>query len=266
MIPSARDVSRPVIPLGAFSNGLAFSSSLCGAWSVTIISIVPSLIPSIILILSSSVLNGGFILALVPYLSTASSVRVKWCGVASACTSAPSFLAVLTISTEFPELICCIHTDAPVCNARIQSLATITSSAVADAPPYSSCSATFPWLTPGLIINSGSSSWRLIGKSNSAAFFMASTRTCSFIIGIPSSVNPTAPALASASISTSSTPFNSLVTDAVCKTWIPVVSPFFWIYSRVSILSTAGLVLAMQTTLVKPPFAAAAAPVIISSL
>ena len=76
-IPRPKEVSRPVIPLGALSIGLAFSSVLCGAWSVTIISMVPSLMPSIILSLSSSVLTGGFILASVPYSSTALSVNVK---------------------------------------------------------------------------------------------------------------------------------------------------------------------------------------------
>ena len=47
--PSASDVSIPVMPLGACSNGLSFSSLGCGAWSVAMISIVPSCNPLMIL-------------------------------------------------------------------------------------------------------------------------------------------------------------------------------------------------------------------------
>ena len=45
VMPRPREVSRPVIPLGASVRGLDFSSTLCGAWSVAIRSIVPSLSP-----------------------------------------------------------------------------------------------------------------------------------------------------------------------------------------------------------------------------
>ena len=86
------------------------------------------------------------------------------------------------------------------------------------------------------------------------------------MIGIPSSVNPAAPAFASSFISTSSLPASPCVMAAVCNTWIPVSLPLSWIYFSVSILSTTGLVLAIHTTMVKPPLAAAAAPVYMSSL
>ena len=101
---------------------------------MAIMSMVPSLSPSISICLSFSVLNGGFILARVPCFNTASSVRVKWWGVTSAHTFAPSFLARRTISTECPELICWMSTVAPVSRAIMQSLATRESSARAGEP------------------------------------------------------------------------------------------------------------------------------------
>ena len=61
VIPSARDVSSPIIPLGASAKGLSFSSRVCGAWSVAIISTVPSCRPLIMASLSASVLSGGLL-------------------------------------------------------------------------------------------------------------------------------------------------------------------------------------------------------------
>ena len=55
-------------------------------------------------------------------------------------------------------------------------------------------------------------------------------------------------------------------TQAAGSTWIPVFFPSSSTYLTVSSLSTGGFVLAMVTTVVKPPFFAAAAPVPISSL
>ena len=86
------------------------------------------------------------------------------------------------------------------------------------------------------------------------------------MIGIPSSVKPAAPADARLSISTSSFPSRFFVTVAVWTTCIPVFAPLSCIYLSVSRLSTAGFVFAIQTTIVNPPLAAAAAPVSISSL
>jgi len=61
-----------------------------------IASIVPSFSPFIIACLSLSCLNGGFILARLPWVKTACSVKVKWCGKASAWIFKPSILAFLT--------------------------------------------------------------------------------------------------------------------------------------------------------------------------
>ena len=76
----SRARSRPSPPA---SNGTSFSSSECGAWSVATQSIVPSRRPSISAWRSSSVRSGGFILKRESRLRTASSVSVRWCGVAS---------------------------------------------------------------------------------------------------------------------------------------------------------------------------------------
>ena len=56
-------VSSPVMPEGALANSRAFSSAVCGAWSVAIMSIVPSASASISACRSASVRSGGFMRA-----------------------------------------------------------------------------------------------------------------------------------------------------------------------------------------------------------
>ena len=55
-------VSNPTIPKALFSSPLDFSSPEWGAWSVAMISMVPSFMPSISASLSSRLRTGGFIL------------------------------------------------------------------------------------------------------------------------------------------------------------------------------------------------------------
>ena len=155
---SGRAVSSPIIPLGALVKSTFFSSAVCGAWSVAIISIVSSIRPAIILSLSSADLRGGFIFANTPYSKTSSSVRVKWCGVASAKTFTPIDFAYLIKSTALPELICCMSMQAPVSRASIQSLATIISSDTLGAPLRPNLSAIGPAFIPWLSIRLLSSS------------------------------------------------------------------------------------------------------------
>ena len=71
-----KEVSIPILPLGDFSKS-AFSSGVCGAWSVEIASRVPSRSPSMIACLSVSVLRGGFILKSASRLRSSFSVKVK---------------------------------------------------------------------------------------------------------------------------------------------------------------------------------------------
>ena len=61
---SGNAVSNPTIPNGASCMPLAFSSALCGAWSVTIISIVPSSKPFDTGFTSRGERSGGFIFQL----------------------------------------------------------------------------------------------------------------------------------------------------------------------------------------------------------
>ncbi len=70
-------VSRPTMPNGASAMPRAFSSAWCGAWSDAIAAIVPSARAARTAATSASVRSGGFILASVPWRSTASAVSMK---------------------------------------------------------------------------------------------------------------------------------------------------------------------------------------------
>ena len=65
------------MPFGASRNPSPFSARVCGAWSVAIMSTVPSAIAAIVACRSCSLLNGGFIFASVPYFRSASSLSAR---------------------------------------------------------------------------------------------------------------------------------------------------------------------------------------------
>ena len=73
----ANAVSKPLIPKGAKSNYFSFSWSECGAWSVAIKSIVPSIRPFIKDFLSLSALIGGLHLKFVSKVTKLSSLNIK---------------------------------------------------------------------------------------------------------------------------------------------------------------------------------------------
>ena len=77
--------------------------------------------------------------------------------------------------------------------------------------------------------------------------------------GMPSSVNPQAPASFSASISVSLPLLQTAETLAAWRIRIFSDAARSRMSDRTSVLSTTGEVLAMQMTVVKPPFAAASA-------
>ena len=56
---TARAVSSPVVPGGAWSNSCSFSSGACGAWSVATASTVPSPSPARSASRCSAVRSGG---------------------------------------------------------------------------------------------------------------------------------------------------------------------------------------------------------------
>ena len=67
MVPQIRHLAgernwcqMPIMPFGASSNSRSFSCAACGAWSVTMMSTVPSRTPSITASLSWGVRSGGF--------------------------------------------------------------------------------------------------------------------------------------------------------------------------------------------------------------
>ena len=95
------------MPIGASSNGTSFSSRACGAWSVAMQSIVPVRRPSISAWRSSSQRSGGFIFSRVSsFSSSAWSVSVRWCGLASQVIFTPRALASATASTDSRALRC----------------------------------------------------------------------------------------------------------------------------------------------------------------
>ena len=178
-------------------------------------SMVPSDSPRMRACLSSSVRRGGFTLAREPLSRTRSSVAARCCGVTSPYTLIPIFFAARITSTVTPLDMCCISSFAPIFLLSMMSLAARTYSASSGAPPSPSFSETAPLFTPALYIRAGSSSCSEMGTSSSLHFANAFTMSFSSAIGTPSSVNPTAPAESSASISVSSLPCIETVTLAV---------------------------------------------------
>ena len=131
---SARAVSRPSIPGGAWSKGSSFRCGAWGAWSVAMASRAPSASPALTAATSASVRSGGFTLKTGSYDAQAASVRVKWWVVASAVTGRPSARAGAP-SPRCPAVDRCWKwTRAPVRRARAMSRSTISSSASAGWP------------------------------------------------------------------------------------------------------------------------------------
>ena len=95
---------------------------------------------------------------------------------------------------------------------------------------------------------------------------MASLTTLLLSSGIPSSEKPTAPASKSALKSVKSFPLKFLVMVATVLTLIFSLAAEWRTSCKVSTSEMVGLVLAIITTVVKPPAAAARAPVWMSSL
>ena len=78
----------------------------------------------------------------------ASSVRLKWWGVASAWMLVPAAFAWRTISTDSAALMCWISTQAPVSAARAASRATMLISACLSEPSMPKKALAFPRLMP----------------------------------------------------------------------------------------------------------------------
>ncbi len=97
-------------------------------------SMVPSSSPFIMASRSSSDRRGGLTLKFGLKLSTSSSVREMWCGVASAVMFIPRAFALRMISTAVPELMCWRWMWAPVLDAKMTLRETTMSSAAFGTP------------------------------------------------------------------------------------------------------------------------------------
>ena len=215
---------------------------------------------------SSSRRRGGFILALLPLDSKRSSVLEKCWGATSAVTGAPIAWANSTTLTLSAFERCCMWRWPPVAWAIIASRAAIEYSATPVAPQTLKCSRAMCSLSPRMPFNSGSSSWRLIKVPRRLASSKAWRTTLVLCNGIPSSEKPTAPACNKPSKSVRCWPSKFLVTVATVLTWMASLAAESKTSFKVTTSEIVGVVLAIMTTVVKPPAAAARAPVWISSL
>ena len=73
VLSTAKAHSNPTTPMALPASPRAFSAAVWGAWSVANKSTVPSATAAMVAWRSASERSGGFILAKVPYLSSASS-------------------------------------------------------------------------------------------------------------------------------------------------------------------------------------------------
>ena len=139
-------------------------------------------------------------------------------------------------------------------------------SATPVAPQIWKCFSATCSLRPKTPLRFGSSSWRLSRTSCFLASFMAFRRTPALVKGIPSSEKATAPLANKASKSVIFSPSNSLVMVATVWTRMSSLAAESRTSLRVSTVEMVGEVLAIITTEVTPPAAAASEPVWISSL
>ena len=164
---SGRLVSRPTTPNGAISNSHSFSWRACGAWSVTMQSIVPSTMPARSAAASSAVRRGGFILRFVSYVSSsADSSRNRWCGHTSAVTGRPSALAARTSSMPWAVEMWQICRAQPVRRHSSMSRAISISSPAAGQPARPRRVLARPSFTMPCSVSERTSQWQATARSN----------------------------------------------------------------------------------------------------
>ena len=200
------------MPKGAWSISRIFFSRAWGAWSVAMISIVPSLSPPMTASTSLQVRSGGFILKLESNDRSSSSVSVKWCGQASAVTRTPRRWPSRTSSTERAVEMCWMCSRPPVISARRMSRATMMSSAAAGMPARPSRIDSNPSFITPPTVSSGTWQCCMITRSNILAYSSARRISAAEATGAPSSVKATAPPATSWPSSASSSPLRPLLT------------------------------------------------------
>ena len=200
-------------------NSTSFSWTAWGAWPVAIASIVPSASPTRHASTSAALRSGGDIFVFVSKPRVASSVSVRWWGLAAAVTWMPRSRASRISATAPAVDTWATCKWAPVSSASIRSRATITLSAAAGLPGSPRRVETGPSLTTPSRTRLRSSAWTITGRSTSREY--SSTRRCmplSMIVA-PASENATAPAFTRPTISVITSPARPFVAAAIGSTW-----------------------------------------------
>ena len=139
-------------------------------------------------------------------------------------------------------------------------------SATPRAPSQPKCLRAMCSLNPKMPLSLGSSSCSATTASKALAFWKTCLTTPASSKGMPSSEIPTAPACKSSSKSVTCWPSKLIVAETFDLIWMASFAADSSTSSKVSRVDMVGLVLAIITTVVNPPAAAARAPVWISSL
>ena len=170
------------------------------------------------------------------------------------------------MAIELRVEMCAMCALAPVDSLKMMSRATITSSELAGMPRKPSRAACTPsWMSPPRL-RFKSSQWSMTVRPNDDAYCIARRMTREFITGKPSSEMATTPAACMAPISANCSPSQSFVMAPIGKTLMGAYRRARSTMKLVTVgLSLTGMVLGMQQTEVKPPAAAARAPVSIVS-
>src|SRR5712692_1491231 len=193
--------------------------------------------------------------------ATASSVSVKWCGVASAVTRTPRAFASRMARTVPAALTWATCRWAPVISARSRSRCTMATSAAAGIPGSPSRVATAPsFMQPGPV-SVRSSACTMTGRPRSCAYSKARRITPADITGRPSSVRQTHPASLSSAMSLSDSPRDPRVMAPAGSTRAnPASRARACTNLATEALSQTGRVFGMAMTVVTPPAAAARVP------
>src|SRR3989338_367517 len=177
-----------------------------------------------------------------------------------------SFFAWRINLTEAAEETCAMWTRPNSLASRI-SRATMTSSASDGMPGRTiSVEISVSFIAPPAE-RYASSQWEMTGTPNCRAYSRARRMVSARMTGLPSSEKATAPSAKQRPISASASPLSPFVMAAIGRTL--TTASFFalaTIYSTTAGLSIGGSVLARQQMVVKPPSAAALAPLLIVSL
>ena len=125
-------VSTPGTPAGASQMSTCFSSSVCGAWSDAMMSMVPSL-SAFQRCCMHRFLSGGFIFPNVPRRSQSRCSRKRWCGATSHVKGALFLPYFIRLTTPTPSLVLrwqmCVRAICAVCAVCAVRAATVGAAA-----------------------------------------------------------------------------------------------------------------------------------------